>query len=136
MVVLATVTKPGDAVLTESLNYAGIKAQCRPVQAGYPRRSDRAWPTAGHACYRPKNGVGAILCSPTLHNPTDAMMPLKRRREVVNIAAKLGAYIIENDSYGHLTGDKTPTIAALDPNGAGGCVIFSHSRHENFSRTV
>ena len=46
------------------------------------------------------------------------MMPLERRREVVNIAAKLGAYIIENDSYGHLTGDKTPTIAALDPRNA------------------
>lgn len=117
MAVLATVTKPGDAVLTESLNYAGIKRI-----ADLFRLDIRGVPTDEHGL-RPDmlvaaakdTRVGAILCSPTLHNPTNAMMPLERRREVVNIAAKLGAYIIENDSYGHLTGDKTPTIAALDP---------------------
>ena len=118
MAVLATVTKPGDAVLTESLNYAGIKRiadlfrlDIRGVPTDeYGLRPDMLAAAADGA------RVGAILCSPTLHNPTNAMMPLERRKEIADIAAKLDAYVIEDDSYGHLTGDETPTIASLAPD--------------------
>ena len=66
MAVLATVTKPGDAVLTESLNYAGIKRI-----ADLFRLDIRGVPTDEHGL-RPDmlvaaakdTPVGAILCSP------------------------------------------------------------------------
>jgi DNA-binding transcriptional MocR family regulator len=58
--------------------------------------------------------VAAILCSPALHNPTNASMSLARRREVLRIADQLGALIIEDDSSGHLSGDETPTMASLE----------------------
>jgi DNA-binding transcriptional MocR family regulator len=117
MAVLATVTKPGDAVLTESLNYAGIKRI-----ADLFRLDIRGVPTDEHGL-RPDlllaaakgTKVGAILCSPTLHNPTNALMSAERRREIVAIATKLDAFIIEDDSYGHLSGDQTETLASMAP---------------------
>lgn len=83
MAALATVTNPGDAVLTESLNYAGIKRL-----ADLFRLDIRGVPMDRHGL-RPEmlkdaaqgTRVGAILCSPTLHNPTNAIMPLERRQE-------------------------------------------------------
>jgi DNA-binding transcriptional MocR family regulator len=118
MAALATVTKPGDAVLTESLNYAGIKRL-----ADLFRLDIRGVPTDRYGL-RPEmlieaakdTRVGAILCSPTLHNPTNSTMPLDRRREILKIAAKLDTYVIEDDSSGHLSGDETPTMASLDPD--------------------
>lgn len=117
MAALATVTRPGDAVLTEHLNYAGIrrladlfKLDIRGVPTdAHGIRPDRLVDMAGTA------RVGAILCSPTLHNPTNATMPLERRREVLAAAARLAAVVIEDDSYGHLSADQTPTLATLDP---------------------
>ena len=118
MAVMAVITKPGDSVLTESLNYAGIKrlADMFPLDI-------RGVPTDEHGL-RPDmlakaakgTQVGAILCSPTLHNPTNAMMPIERRRDIIRVAKKLGAYVIEDDNYGHLSGDRTPTIASLAPD--------------------
>lgn len=117
MAVLATVTKPGDSVLSERLNYAGIKRL-----ADLFRLDIRGVETDEHGI-KPESlreaaagaRVGAILCSPTLHNPTNAIMPLERRLEILSIARELGAQIIENDSYGHLSGNVTPTMASLDP---------------------
>jgi DNA-binding transcriptional MocR family regulator len=118
MATLATVTKPGDAVLTESLNYAGIKRL-----ADLFRLDIRGVPTDGHGL-RPDMlldaakgiRVGAILCSPTLHNPTNATMPLERRREILSIASKLDSFLIEDDSNGHLSGDERPTVTSIDPD--------------------
>jgi DNA-binding transcriptional MocR family regulator len=78
---LATVTIPGRTVLTESLNYAGIKRL-----ADLFRLDIRGVPADQHGMRPDKlmeaakgTTVGAILCSPTLHNPTNAIMPLERR---------------------------------------------------------
>jgi DNA-binding transcriptional MocR family regulator len=118
MAALATVTKPGDAVLTESLNYAGVKRL-----ADLFRLDIRGVPTDERGL-RPDMlveaakdiRVGAILCSPTLHNPTNATMPLERRREILAIAAKLDTCVIEDDSNGHLSGDERPTMTSINPD--------------------
>jgi len=118
MATLAAVTKPGDAILTEQLNYAGVKRL-----ADLFRLDIRGVPTDGFGL-RPDMlraaakdiRVGAILCSPTLHNPTNSIMPLERRKEILAIAAGLDAYVIEDDNGGHLSGDETPTMASLDGN--------------------
>lgn len=115
---LATVTKPGDAVLTESLNYTGVKRL-----ADLFRLDIRGVPTDQHGLQPDKLleaakdiRVGAILCSPTLHNPTNATMPLERRREILAIASRLDTYVIEDDSNGHLSGDETPTLTSINPD--------------------
>lgn len=117
MAVLATVTRPGDTVLTECLNYAGIKRladlfrlDIRGVAMDEQGLRPDLLMEAAHG-----TRVGAILCSPSLHNPTNAIMSLARRKAIVACAEKLGAYVIEDDSYGHLSGDETPTVASLAP---------------------
>lgn len=117
MAALATVTRPGDAVLTEALNYAGVRRLADLF------RLDVRGAAMDELGLRPDSlmelargaRVGAILCSPTLQNPTNATMTLERRRDVLDVAARLGAVVIEDDSYGHLSGDETPTLATLDP---------------------
>lgn len=117
MAALATVTRPGDVVLTEHLNYAGIRRladlfrlDIRGVSMDeHGIRPDRLMDIGKD------RRVGAILCSPTLHNPTNTTMPIERRRELLAVAARLGAVVIEDDCYGHLSADETPTLTALDP---------------------
>jgi len=123
MAALATVTRPGDTVLTESLNYAGIRRFTdlfRLDVAGIPTDVHGMIPDELLKAARGRT-ISAILCSPTLHNPTNAVMPLARRRTLLDIAARLGTCVIENDSYGHLSGDPTPTMTALDP---GRCIYI------------
>lgn len=118
LAVLATVTKPGDSILTEHLNYAGIKRLADLFHLGIRGVQTDEQGLKPESLRRAAAGarVSAILCSPTLHNPTNAIMSLERRQEVLSIARELGALVIEDDSYGHLSGDTTPTMASLDPD--------------------
>ena len=53
---------------------------------------------------------------PTFQNPTGVTMSLERRRQVVEIADRLGVPILEDDPYGPLrfAGEPLPTLLALD----------------------
>jgi DNA-binding transcriptional MocR family regulator len=57
----------------------------------------------------------ALYCTPTLHNPTTATMPLKRREAIVTIARKHHVPIIEDDAYGMLPRETPAPLAALAP---------------------
>lgn len=118
MAALATVTRPGDAVLTESLNYAGIRRLAdlfRLDIRGVPTDRDGLRPDLLLDAAKGTR-VGAILCSPTVHNPTTATMPIERRREILKVAAQLDTFVIEDDSGGHLSGHEEPTLATLAPD--------------------
>ncbi|MDF0490119.1 PLP-dependent aminotransferase family protein [Sphingomonas sp. H39-1-10] len=56
-----------------------------------------------------------LYCTPTLHNPTTATVPLDRRKAIVEIAREYGVSIIEDDAYGKLSGSALPPLAALAP---------------------
>jgi DNA-binding transcriptional MocR family regulator len=117
MASLAAVTNPGGVVLTESLGYAGIKRFADSFRLDVRGVAcDKHGIVPEKLIEAAKNTtVSAILCSPTLHNPTNATMPLERREAILRIAAKLDAVVIENDSYGHISGSTLPTLTALDP---------------------
>ncbi len=57
-----------------------------------------------------------IYLAPTHHNPTGAVMPLHRRRQLLQIAAAHGVPIVEDGVYHELsyTGDPPPPLKALD----------------------
>ncbi len=63
--------------------------------------------------------VGLIIVTPTLHNPTGAIMPLENRKELLRLASTFQVPIIE-DVYlmflGH-DGSSLPSLKALDRGG-------------------
>ena len=116
--VLASLTRPGDVVLTEELAYTGVKAiasllhiQLQPI--ALDRHGLR--PDAFEAACR-AGAPRALYCMPTLQNPTGRTMPLERRREIADIAMKHEVPLVEDDVYSFLPEHPLPPLAALAPS--------------------
>ena len=117
-VALMATTRPGDAVAVEALTWPGIKAAAAalhlelvPVSLDAeglrPRELLRA------AVHR---RIAALYLTPTIQNPTSAILPLRRREGIAALARRLDFTIIEDDAYGFLAGDREPPpLAALAP---------------------
>jgi GntR family transcriptional regulator/MocR family aminotransferase len=60
-----------------------------------------------------------IYIAPTHHNPTGTVMPIHRRRQLLQIAAAANVHIVEDGVYHELsyTGDPPPPLKALDEHG-------------------
>ncbi len=116
-VILATLLEPGDLLLTEELTYAGVKAVAGLLRLrleGLPIDRDGLRPDAlADACG--KGGAKAVYLIPTLHNPTTAVMPEERRREIAAIARRHGLAIVEDDVHGLLPVERPVPLAALAP---------------------
>lgn len=117
VVILATLTKPGDTVLTEQVTYPGLKALANLFHLhlqGLPMDEHGLQPEAfKEAC---RAGTAKVLyCIPTLHNPTAAVMPDARRQEIAAIAEANNIAIIEDDVYGFLYEEAPPPVAAYAP---------------------
>lgn len=115
-VVLATLTKPGDLIVTEALTYAGIKAiaSLLGLQArGLAIDSEGLQPQAlEDAC---RHGAKFLYTTPTLHNPTAATMSDGRRREIARIVEEHGVTVLEDDVYGFLLPDAPPPLVSYAP---------------------
>lgn len=116
--VLASLTRPGDVVLTEELTYTGMKAiasllhiQLHPLALD----ADGLRPDAFAEACRHRQ-PRALYCMPTLHNPTGRTMPLERRREIAEIAERYDVALVEDDVYGFLPAAPIPPLAALAPS--------------------
>ena len=102
--VFATLLRPGDLVLTESLTYAGMKALAELLHVrlqGLPMDAHGLRPDAFEDACR-AGAAKALYCVPTLQNPTATVMPEARRREIAHIARAHGVLIVEDDVYGLL----------------------------------
>jgi DNA-binding transcriptional MocR family regulator len=64
-------------------------------------------------------GSRAVYLQPTHHNPTGIVMPAARRREVLKVAARFGAFVIEDDWARWLGYERTnpPTLMSMDGQG-------------------
>jgi DNA-binding transcriptional MocR family regulator len=112
-------TRPGDVVLTEALNYSGVRRLadlCRVTLIGIPVDTEGLRANAiADACAR--HAPKVILTTPVTLNPTTATQDLRRRKALIAVAQRYSMMIIEDDIYGHLAGDATPPLAALWPDG-------------------
>jgi DNA-binding transcriptional MocR family regulator len=94
--------RPGDVVLTEALTFPGMKAAAQKLGlrlVGVAMDADGVLPDAlKSACkdHKPK----AVYLTPTLHNPTTATMPQKRREAIADIIGAGKTILIEDDAYG------------------------------------
>jgi DNA-binding transcriptional MocR family regulator len=113
---LLSLASRGDVVLTEALTFPGMKAAARELGlhlVGVEMDADGVRPEAlKSACrqYKPK----AVYLTPTLHNPTTATMPQKRREAIADIITGSKTVLIEDDAYGWLEPSVSP-IANLIP---------------------
>jgi DNA-binding transcriptional MocR family regulator len=116
--VFATLLKPGDLVLSESLTYPGVKAAAALLHLrmqGLPIDEHGLRPDALDAACR-QGGAKVLYCIPTIHNPTTALMPESRRREIAAIATAHGVPIVEDDIHALLPEKRPLPIVAFAPD--------------------
>lgn len=127
-VVLATLTEPGDLVVTEQVTYPGVKALASLLHLrlrGLPVDEHGLVPEAfAEACASAR--VKALYCVPTLQNPTSSIMPEARRRELAAVAETHNVAIVEDDVYGFLLPGAPPPVTSFAP--AHGYFVTSTSK--------
>jgi 2-aminoadipate transaminase len=130
---------PGDIVLTEDFFYLGTLRSLRRFGArviGIPCDEEGMRVEALEETLRLLQRFGLrpklIYTIPTFQNPQGTVLPLERRRRLVEVAHAYGVPVLEDDCYVDLSieGEVPPAIASLD--GAGGAVVYVSS----FSKIV
>jgi DNA-binding transcriptional MocR family regulator len=116
LIALAVTTKPGDTILAEELTYSGMKdlaSQMHVKLRGIPMDAEGLRVDALEAACRSTRSR-VLYCMPRLHNPTSAVMPERRRRQVAALAEKYRLTVIEDDVYGFLSPERA-SLSALIP---------------------
>ncbi|MFY0762207.1 PLP-dependent aminotransferase family protein [Metabacillus dongyingensis] len=116
-----TFVGPGDVVVMEAPTYPGAIDVFRGRGAAIltvPVDSDgMRVDLLQNLCdkYKPK----IIYTVPTFHNPTGAVMPTKRRRQILEIAKSMQCLVIEDDPCSEIYFEKRPpaSMKSLDPYG-------------------
>jgi len=115
---LRTLLDPGDAVAVEDPTYTGAISVLSALGArlvGVPMDEEGLRPDLlAQALERHRPRV--LYVQPTFHNPTTRVMGEARRREILALAERHGALVVEDDWAGDLRLDGTdlPTLHALD----------------------
>jgi enduracididine biosynthesis enzyme MppQ len=114
-----TFARPGDVALTEDVGYDlghRILVDCglRPVRV--PGDVEGPLPDAFELLLERGPRPALFYVNPTHHNPLGRVVPLARRRALVEIAARYRLLVIEDDAYSELGFDDEPlppSLAAL-----------------------
>jgi DNA-binding transcriptional MocR family regulator len=126
---LASFVGPGDTVLCESLTDHGVIGSANVL--GFTLKGleiDEYGIRPEHfeeMCDSER--ISALVCTPTLNNPTVALMPDSRRRSIARIAERYGVYVIEDDVYGALPAKTQTPIASLIPELSFYCTSMTKS---------
>ncbi|MEO0651427.1 MAG: PLP-dependent aminotransferase family protein [Planctomycetota bacterium] len=105
-VALDTLCRPGDAVACERYTYGGLiqLARARGIELVAIDQDDYGMQPDALERALSNRRVRAVYCNPTLQNPTTAVMPPARRREIAAIVERHDLALIEDDVYGILHG--------------------------------
>jgi len=115
MAALLSVTSSGARIATETINYHGTlraAALLRLEVTGLECDRDGIRPDSFAALCR-HAPPAALVCTPTIQNPTATVMPLDRRRALVEIANRHDVPVIEDDIYGQLAIGAPPPLCSL-----------------------
>jgi DNA-binding transcriptional MocR family regulator len=114
---ILALTQPGDVILMEPLVYPGLPLAAeqlgRRVETVAVDEFGMRPDSLEEACR--KHNARLIYLNPTLQNPTTRTMPEQRRLEIVKVAARWNARIIEDDPYWLFAGHAPPPLARLMP---------------------
>lgn len=117
-ITLGALAKPGDIVLTEWLNYPGIRLLEKIYHLhlrGLPMDANGIELEALEAACK-SGRARFLLCQPTVHNPTTITTSLSRRRKLAALVEKYDLTLIENDIYGFLPTEPILPISAHVPH--------------------
>ncbi|NOK38940.1 PLP-dependent aminotransferase family protein [Corallococcus exercitus] len=116
LMVLSLLANPG-GLLVEDVTYPGVLAAAEFLRLPtHPVAIDAEGlvPEAlAEACRRTQARV--LYCTPTNHNPTTAIMPLKRRQALVEVCREFDVTLIENGALAPLVAKAPAPLAALAP---------------------
>jgi DNA-binding transcriptional MocR family regulator len=107
----------GGVLLTEDLTYPPLHTFAKQYGfrlRGVPMDKDGLLPDAFAELCRSERPA-ALYAMSSHQNPTTAIMPLGRRRAIVDIAHRHGVAIVEDDIYSLLSPDMPPPLSALAP---------------------
>ncbi len=109
---------PGDVLLTSNPTYAGMLDITRArgvIPVGVPLDKD-GMQTALLEHMIVEHRPRLLYIAPTYHNPTGTVMPLGRRRQLLDIAARHRLPVLEDGVYEDVTyaGTPPPPLCALD----------------------
>jgi len=112
---------PGGTLIVEAPTYPGALAIARAAGiriVPVPMDGDGILPDLlGEALEA--TGSKAVYVQPTHHNPTGVIMSADRRRDVLEVASRAGAFVIEDDWARWLgyEGTNPPTLISMDGRG-------------------
>ncbi len=120
--VVQSLAREGDTIVTANPTYLGILdiARARRVRVHSIPADDEGMRIDLLEQYlMDGNKPRLIYVMPTFHNPTSAVMPLHRRRQLLNLANEYHIPIIEDAVYHELRyeGENVPLLKELDETG-------------------
>lgn len=118
MIALGLICRPGDALLVESVTYAGAKAAARLLGlrlVGLEMDGEGIRSAALAAALGGRDRPAALYLTPTMQNPTGRTLTAERRREIAALARRHDLPVIEDDVYSILDDPGRPTLAELAP---------------------
>jgi DNA-binding transcriptional MocR family regulator len=113
--ILATLLRPGDLLLTETLTYPGVKAMASLLSfetLGLAMDQEGLVPEAIDEAARTTRGR-VLFTMPSIHNPAGTVQSAQRRRRIAEAAARHGITIVEDDVHGFLLADREPPLSAF-----------------------
>jgi DNA-binding transcriptional MocR family regulator len=116
-VVLATLLRSGDTLLTAELTYPGLKSVALMLGLdlrGVAMDDQGIVPEALDAACR-EHGARAVYCVPTIQNPTSATMSEERREAVARVAVEHGLIVVEDEIHVAPDPERLRPLAAFAP---------------------
>jgi len=108
---------PADRILVETPTYLGALQAFSVFSPQYVSVASDADGLLPEAMDESMRGAKFLYCLPNFQNPTGRLLPLERRRQLVERARELDLLILEDDPYGELSyeGEHLPAIRSLAP---------------------
>ncbi|MCR6712195.1 MAG: PLP-dependent aminotransferase family protein [Demequina sp.] len=129
---------PGDVVVAEAPSYVGALGVFRAREAEVvhvPMDADGLVPSALEETLASLAAAGRrvkfLYTVPNYHNPAGVTLSLERRPQIVDICARFGVLILEDNPYGLLGFDREPlpALRSLSPEG----VVYLGSFSKTFA---
>ncbi|SDD71314.1 PLP-dependent aminotransferase family protein [Rhodospira trueperi] len=117
-VALMTLARPGDSVLCGTLTFPGLKlvAERQGLKlVGVPLDDDGLIPEALEDAAK-RSGALVLFGVPTMQNPLAVTSSPARREALAEIIARRRMWLIEDDIYGLIPGERPPPIATMIPD--------------------